>query len=626
MSASPHGAGSGTGAEAAGLRAYLDVFRYSRRAAELVWATSKGLSIALGVASLVGGLVPAGIAYVGKLIVDAVLLAAKTQTDADARQALIYVGLELGLVAVAAAAQRTLSTCRSLLRALLGHRVNVMILERALTLNLSDFEDSTFYDRMTRARREASSRPLSLVMRTFDLGKNVISLVAYGGLLLSFSPWVATILLGAAIPAFVAETRFSKDAFRLFRWRSPETRKQMYLETVLAREDYAKETKLFGLGPLLLERYRAIFRTLFAEDRSLTVRRGVWGFTLGLLSSLAFYGAYAWIAVAAIRGDITLGEMTMYLLVFKQGQAALSAMLAAIGGMYEDNLYLSNLYEYLEGGSVADDLSGAEEGPNPGDGIRFEGVSFRYPGAERDALSHIDLHLEPGERLGLVGQNGAGKTTLIKLLTRLYNPSEGRILLDGLDLRKWSRAALHRRIGVIFQDFVRFQLLVGENIGAGDVEAFADEERWQEAAERGLAHDFIDELPDGYKTQLGRWFKGGQELSLGQWQKVALSRAFMRRDADILVFDEPTSSMDASAEIEAFAQVERQAEGRMVLLISHRFSTLRMADRIIVLEGGHVVEQGDHITLMAEAGRYARLYEAQAAAFKEAPTGLVATS
>ncbi|MEM9693653.1 MAG: ABC transporter ATP-binding protein, partial [Myxococcota bacterium] len=307
-----------------GVRDYLSVFRYSRRAVELVWSTSKQLSLVLGGLSLVAGVLPAAMAYVGKLIIDAVVRAAETHAAIDRRQALMWVALELGLVLVMAAIQRGLATCRSLVRAQLGHRVNVLVLEKALTLSLIDFEDSEFYDRMTRARREASSRPLSLVMRTFELGQNGVSLVAYGGLLLQLSPWVALVLIVAAVPAFVVETRFSKDAFRLFRWRSPETRQQTYLETLLAREDYAKEVKLFGLGPLFLDRYRSIFTTLYAEDRSLTLRRGGWGFVLGALSTLAFYGAYGWIALQAIDGVISLGDMTMYLLVFKQGQGSLA--------------------------------------------------------------------------------------------------------------------------------------------------------------------------------------------------------------------------------------------------------------------------------------------------------------
>lgn len=601
-----------------GLRSYLSVFRYSRRAVELVWSTSRGLTGVLVVLTLLGGLLPAGIAYVGKVIVDAVVdgIAMREQTGVvDLGPALEAVVAELGLVAAMAAVQRGLSVCESLLRAMLGHRVNVMILRKALTLDLSHFEDSEFYDKLTRARRQASSRPLSLVRRTFGLGQQAIALTSFAGLLWQFSPWAVAVLVGAGLPAFLAEAKFSGDAFRLFRWRSPQSRQQTYLETVLAREDYVKEVKLFGLGPMLLDRYEKIFETLFGEDRSLTVRRGLWGFGLGLLSTLAFYGAYGWIAQTAVLGVITLGQMTMYLLLFKQGQSAVAAALKSIGGMYEDNLYLSNLYEYLEQ-DVGRSREGRLEGTEPGDGIRLEGVSFRYPGADGLALSDVNLHVRPGEALALVGENGSGKTTLIKLLTRLYEPQEGRVCVDGLDVREWDETALRARVGVIFQDFARYQMLLGENVGAGDVDHFVDETRWEEAAARGMADTFIDELPEGYQTQLGRWFKGGRELSGGQWQKVALSRAFMRQDADILVLDEPTAAMDAEAEATVFEHVRAAAGNRITILISHRFSTVRMADRIVVLDQGRVVEQGSHESLMAEDGRYARLFSLQAAGYR----------
>jgi ATP-binding cassette subfamily B protein len=600
------------------LRALPEVFQYTRHALELCWATSRPLTVALAGLTLVAGVLPAAIAWVGALIVDAVVAAIAahgTSGTVDLSTVLTYVMLEGLLVAALAATQRGLSTCQSLLRAQLGQRVNEMILEKALTLDLRHFEDSEFYDKLTRARREASTRPLSLVMRSFGLVQNGIALASYATLLWQFSPWAVLVLVAAGLPSFVAEAKFSGDAFRLFRWRSPETRMQMYLETVLAREDHAKEVKLFGLGPLLLDRYRAIFRKVFAEDRALTIRRDSWGFALGLVSTAAFYAAYAWIAVSAVRGQITLGQMTMYVLLFRQGQSAVSASLAAISGMYEDNLYLSTLYDYLDT-PVETPRGSASVGPDPTDGVRFEGVSFTYPGATEPAVSEVSFQLRPGHSLALVGENGSGKTTLIKLLTRLYLPSSGRITLDGLDLAEWSPTALRRRVAVIFQDFARYQLKVGENIGVGDVEHFADEARWREAAELATASPFVEELPEGYQTQLGKWFRDGRELSGGQWQKIALARAFIREGADILVLDEPTAAMDARAEAQVFEQFRDLARERMVILISHRFSTVRMADQILVIQGGRILERGDHEALMNLDGLYAHLFSLQAKGYR----------
>jgi len=594
-------------------RQFVEAFGYSRKALGLVWQTSRRLTIWMGLLNLLVGVLPALVAFIGARIVDAVVAASNQGGGiGPVLQLVLLEGLAVALLALC---QRALSLCTTLLREQLGFRVNSMILEKALTLDLEHFEDSEFYDRMTRARREASARPLSLVMRSFSLAQNLISLVSYAVLLFHFSPWAVALLAVAGLPGFIAETRFSNQAFQLFRWRSAERRQQAYLETVIAREDHAKEVKLYGLGQRFLERYKAIHRALFAQERKLAIRRDSWGFALGLLATAALYGGYCWVAVSAVRGDISIGQMTMYLLLFRQGQGAVSAALGAISGLYEDNLYLSTLYEYLDTAARPPGGS-ATSGPDPADGLRLEGVSFVYPGAEQPALADISLHLQPGRSLALVGSNGSGKTTLIKLITRLYVPTAGRILLDGRDLAEWDVETLRRRFGVIFQDFVRYQMLVGENIGAGDEPYFEDEARWHQASHLGQADEVIDALPAGYRTQLGKWFQGGRELSGGQWQKIAVSRSFMRRDADIRVLDEPTAAMDAEAEGQVFRHVRDLAEGRMTILISHRFSTVRMADEIVVLDGGRIAERGNHASLMEQGGVYARLFELQARGYR----------
>ena len=592
----------------------VGIFAYSRRALELVWTTSRRLTLTLAVLTVLAGILPAAIAYIGQLIVDAVV-AAINASDPDTRGVLLLILLEAGVVTAVAACQRGISASQSLLRALLGQRVNVMILEKALTLQLTHFEDAEFYDKLTQARREASSRPLSLVNRTFGLAQNTISLTSYAILLFAFSPWAVLILILAGLPSFFAEAKFSGDRFRLFRWRSPDTRMQMYLETVIAREDGVKEVKLFQLGPRLLQRYRDIFHKLFKEDRKLTLRRDTWGFILGLISTAAFYGAYAWIVIATVNRQITLGAMTMYLMLFRQGQTAVAAILSAISGMYEDNLYISNLYEYLEQ-PVLSRSGSAQKGPDPSRGLELEHISFSYPGSEARVLDDVSLQIRPGESLAVVGENGSGKTTLIKLLTRLYEPTAGRILLDGLDLKDWDIEALRQRVGVIFQDFGRYQFSVGENIGAGDVRHIDDPQRWADAAKSGMAATFIDELPGGYDTQLGRWFKNGRELSGGQWQKIALSRAFMRSDADILVLDEPTAAMDAASEAAIFEHFRQMSRKKMTILISHRFSTVRAADQIVVIHHGKIQEHGSHDSLMAEDGQYAQLFRLQAKGYQ----------
>ena len=597
---------------------FISVFRYSSVAIGIVWDTSAALTVVMAATTLVSGILPAAIASVGGLFVDAVASAFQ-ETGASAQQlrseALYYVFLEAGLVVLITAAQRINTVCQSILRVLLGNKINVMILEKALTLELAHFEDSEFYDKLVRARREASSRPLSLVIKTFDLFRESILLVTIGIWLYQFSPYAVLLLGLAGVPAFLAEAKFSGEAFRIHRRRSAERRMQIYLEMVLTREDGVKEVKLLQLGKLFVQRYVDIFKNIYKEDKSLVLRRGFWGYVLGLLASAAFYFAYGWVGFAAIAGTITIGQMTMYIAQFRLGQNAVTSSLTAVNGMYEDNLYLSNLSEYLAH-KVPEQTGSKTRGPDPADGIRFENVSFHYPGSENPALHNITLHIHSGASLAIVGENGSGKTTLIKLLTRLYVPTRGNIFLEGLELSAWDIDTLRQKIGVIFQDFSRYQLIVGENIGIGDVKNIHQDEYVAEAARKGMADVFVKDLPAAYKTQLGTWFKDGKELSGGQWQKIALSRAFMRSQADILILDEPTAAIDAKAEAEIFEHFRELTANKISIIISHRFSTVRRADYIIVLDQAEILERGTHKELLHLDGQYATLFKLQAKGYQ----------
>ncbi len=605
------------------LAALGESLRHTKKTMALVWASSRAQTIALGANTVVGALVPLGIAYAGKRIVDAVVSHSR---DATVRWVLV----ELALVATLAAVQRGLGLVRQLLGARLGIDINVTILEKALGLDLRYFEDPDFYDKLTRARREASSRPVALVTESFALVQNAITLIGYGVLLARFSGWAVAGLLVTTVPATLAEMRYSKQAFRLRNWRSPESRRLMYLEYVLANDEHAKEVKLFGIGPLLMQRYRTLAEQFYGEDRAITVKRAWVTHLLSMLATGAFYGAYAAMAIAAAMGRLTLGNMTLYILAFRQGQQSFQSILASIGSMYEHNLYMSNLFEYLAlAGSNASALpetsSASLEAEPAGAEIRFEHVGFRYPDKADWALHDIDITIPNGESLALVGENGAGKTTLIKLVTGLYTPTEGRVLVAGKDVRAWDQAALRRRIGVVFQDFNQYQLMVRENVGFGSVEHMTEEPRVVRAIDRGGAADLVASLGHGLDTPLGRWFQDGAELSGGQWQKVALARAFMREEADILILDEPTAALDAGAEHAVFQRFRQLAAGadrapekgpRTTIVISHRFPTVRMARRIVVLDKGRIVEDGSHDELVAHGGKYAHMFALQAEGYK----------
>ncbi|CAM2069710.1 ABC transporter ATP-binding protein [Sulfidibacter corallicola] len=588
---------------------------YAMRAIRLVWETSRKMTVSLLFLAITAGLLPLLQIVIAAKIVDQVLHAIATGQPEDFQLALVLVAAE-GLALIAGqACEHIMLALREILRSLLSFRINKLILEKAQSLELAQFEDATFYDRLQQAREGASERPLSLIEKSFGMIRDGTGLIGMAVSLWFFSPWAVVVLVVASLPAFLVEANFANQAFHLFKWQSPELRMQQYLETVLSREDFVKEVKLFDLAGHFTKRYIAIFKKVFAKEKSLVVRREVWGFLFGILGIAALYGTYGWIVYVAAIGGITLGEMTKYIGFFREGQQAFFVTMEAIGGMYEDNLYITNLYEFLET-PVPPCEGQALRGPKPADGLRFEKIWFTYPGADKPALKGVSFHVQPGEKLALVGENGSGKTTIVKLMTRLYQPESGRITLEGLDIRDWDEQALQRRFGVIFQDFVRYQLSVGENIGVGDVTALEARDRWTEAAEKGMATPIVAAMEQGYDTQLGRWFKNGRELSGGQWQKIALSRAFMRRDADILILDEPTAAMDAQTEVDIFDRFRELTREQMALIISHRFSTVRLADTIIVMEHGEILEQGDHTSLLHHDGRYASLFQLQAAGYQ----------
>ncbi len=572
----------------------------------------------LGLLTLAVSVLPLGVAVAGKGIVDSVVAASRPLT-------LRWVLIELGVVSTLALVQRALGLTRQLLGARLALDINTMILEKAMTLELTHFEDGRFYDKLTRARREASVRPASVVTEGFQLLQNTLTFSGYLALIVRYSPWVALALLAAALPATLVEMRFSRSAFRIRNRRSPESRRLNYLEYVLANDEHVKEVRLFGIGRWLLDRYRGLGETILREDEQIEVRRSIWALLLSLVGTGTFYACYAAMAIGAALGKITLGALTLYLVAFRQGQQAFQSILSAIGGIYEDTLYMSNLFEYLAIPVGAAQRSASEPAVAAIEerGIRFEHVGFHYPAPTDDgptglrwALRDVSFFVPEGQWVALVGPNGAGKTTLIKLFTRLYEPSEGRILLDGRDLRDWDREALRARIAVVFQDFNEYQFDVKENVGLGSLDHLEDVPRIGRATERSGADQIVSGLPDGLQTKLGKWAHDGLELSGGQWQKIALARAFMREQADILVVDEPTAALDAEAEHAMLSKFRTLAAHCTTFLISHRFSTVRMADRILVLDQGRIIEDGGHDQLVAAGARYAHLFELQAQGYQ----------
>ena len=595
-----------------------DALRNTPQAFKLVWQASKRHTlINFSLIPLIAVL-PAAQSWVGKMIVDRILQAIDINADVQAGLQLVlpFVLFEFALLLVSTLLSSFQSLSNNILRSLLTRHVNTLIIDKSISLDLQFYEDPVFYDNMQNARRRADSSALAIVTSISQVAQQLITLISLVVLLVGFSPWLAVVVILAAVPNFLSNSRFAEMAFRALTHRAPEARLLSYIENLLTSNETVKEIKLFGLGESLKQRYEDLFTQFLEEDTSIARRNTYASLAWGMLSNLAYYGSYIWVIVRTITRAITLGDMTMFLSVFRQSQRAVQMLLENFSRLYENNLYLDNLLDFLKIEPALEIPKNGKIAPVPIlEGVRFENVSFKYPGSEKYVLKNVNLFIKPGESIALVGLNGAGKTTLIKLLTRLYDPTEGRITLDGTDLRDFDLQSLHQRFGVIFQDFVRYQFSVKENIGFGQVEELENQERIEVAADKGGATEVIAELPEGYETVLGRRWNRGHELSGGQWQKIALSRAFMRK-AEVLILDEPTSALDAEAEYEIFLRFRELMQGRVAVLISHRFSTVRMADRIVVLSEGRIIELGSHEELMARNQSYAHLFNLQAEGYR----------
>jgi len=594
-----------------------EALRNVPRAFALLWEADRVSASFLALITFVNALIPPAQAWAGKMILDGVIASIKLgkTPDEGVRAVLPYILLELALVLTSAVVNQGFQLLYGLIDLRLGYLVTSRIVRKAISLETRWFEDPVFYDKLQNARRQSEYRASAAVRHGFFALQNAVMLFSIVAILLAFNPWIALALCAAAVPTFVVQTRYSRLLFRLQTWRAPETREMNYIEQLLTMDDAVKEVKLFDLGEPLLKTHGDIFWKTFNEDASLARRRSALSFGWGTLSTFAYYGAWVWIVRRAIAGLMTLGTMTFYLSLFSQSQGAFQGFLNDLGELYENGLFLKNLFDFLAIPAPAPPRAGARPPEDPARGVEFDGVWFRYPGAEEWILEDFSLKIAPGEKLALVGENGAGKTTLIKLLTGLYEPTRGEIRLNGVDLRLFAPEELHRRVGAIFQDYVHYQRTLRENVGFGDVARVDDLAAVEAAAAKGGADVVARSFPNGYAARLGRWFDDGHQLSGGQWQKVALSRAFMR-DADILILDEPTSALDAESEFEVFQRLKRLSEGKTALLVSHRFSTVRMADRILVLKKGRIEEIGSHEQLVASGGTYARLFELQARGYR----------
>ncbi|HEV7241615.1 MAG TPA: ABC transporter ATP-binding protein [Thermoanaerobaculia bacterium] len=591
----------------------------------LIWKTSPALTAGDLLLRLLRALLPVATLYIGKLIIDEVIrLASSGSVPADltswlASGAFHRLGalllIELALAILADVLGRVVSLLDSLLSERFTNATSIRLMEHAAQLDLEDFEDSELQDRLERARRQTSGR-MVLMSQIFGQAQDVVTIVSFSIGLLAYAPWLIVLLLIALVPAFLGEAHFNAQSYSLDYKRTPERRELDYLRQTGASVETAKEVKIFGLHGFLLERYRVLAARFYDANRRLARRRALWGALLTAVGTLGYYLAYAYIAWRTLRGELTIGDLTFLSGAFRRLRNLLEGLLISFSQVAGQALYLDDLFSFF---TIEPEIVSP---PNPrpfplpiAEGFTFDQVGFRYPGAERWAVRNLAFTLRAGEVLALVGENGAGKTTLVKLLARLYDPDEGRILLDGHDLREYDLGELRSSIGVIFQDFVRYQMTAAENIAVGRIEARDDRARIIAAAESSMADEVIRRLPNGYDQWLGKRFKSGVELSGGEWQKLAIGRAYMR-DAQVLILDEPTAALDARAEFEVFQRFKELSQGKTAVLISHRFSSVRMANRILVLAEGQIEAAGTHEELLAQSRRYAELFELQAAGYR----------
>jgi ATP-binding cassette subfamily B protein len=605
-------------------RERLQALRHLPKLLRMVWDAEPRYVVGILLLRVARSAVPLGVLWIGKLIVDevvhAISLASSGGTVPWTRLA-VLLGIELGIALVGEGLSRISALLESLLGDLFANRTSVQLMQHAATLDLEQFENAEIYDKLERARRQTVGR-IGLFTMLLATLQDLITLVSLSIAIVVYVPWLLVLLLVAVLPSLLGETHFASLGYSLLYSWTPERRQLDYLRYIGASDISAKELKLFGLSDFLVGRYGRLSQEFYEANKSLAMRRSVVSSLLAAVGTLGYYGAYAviiYLTVTGYRsaaGPFTIGVLTFLAGSFRQSRDLIQRVLLSLSQVFEQSLYLDDLFTFLDIEPGIRPEPGARLVPVPiRTGFAFEGVGFRYPGSEQWAVRGLDFSLSPGERLALVGENGAGKTTLVKLLARLYDPTEGRILLDGIDLREYDIESLRRNVGVIFQDFVRYDFVLRENIAVGNIERVADEPAIRTAAERSLADGVARRLTGRYEQMLGKRFEGGVDLSGGEWQKVALARAYMR-DAQLLILDEPTAALDARAEYEVFLRFSELTKGRMAVLISHRFSTVRMADRILVLKSGRLVEQGTHEALVELGGLYAELFQLQAAGYR----------